>query len=248
MHQSHYPGTGRQSRLPEPKRSRSWVSWILRGLVLASVLWETGLLVQVIWWRTHNPVETAFMKLRSESRQQRGLPALAPHPWVSYEHIPNSLKRAVIAAEDSRFVHHSGFDWQGIQYAYQRDMRLHRAISGGSTITQQLAKNLFLSENRTVWRKAQESLLTLMLEVLWSKRRILEVYLNTIEWGDGQFGCAAASQHYFHESVQHLNPAQAARLASMIPRPRFYDHHGPTDRLLNKTNVIEQRLHQVDIP
>ncbi len=227
---------------------RKWWRCLLLGVLVVGLGWESLMLAEVLWWRTHDPSQTAFMRARSESRQARGLPPLAPHPWVPYDRIPVALKRAVVAAEDSRFVQHDGFDWQGIRQAYDRDVQRHRLVAGGSTISQQLAKNLFLSEHRTWWRKAQESILTVMLESFWSKRRILEVYLNTIEWGDGEFGCAAASRHYFGVTVERLSPSEAARLASMIPRPRFYDRHGPTEQLLDKARTIGLRMNQVSIP
>lgn len=245
---SYYPRTGRQYRSNPLRRRRSWWRLVLAGIFIGLLLWEGWLFSEICWWRTHNPSDTAFMRQREASRQEHGLGPLAPHPWVAYEVIPRSLKQGVVAAEDSAFVHHSGFDWQGIRQAYERDRKRHRWVAGGSTITQQLAKNLFLSENRSLWRKAQETVLTVMLEVVWSKRRILDVYLNTIEWGEGEFGCAAASGHYFHVPVAHLSRAQSARLASMIPRPRYYDHHGPTGQLWDKIATIEQRMNQVDIP
>lgn len=221
---------------------------LLRWGLLALVLWEVWILAQVFWWRTHNPEETSFMRLRAEARHEAGLGALMPHPWVSYERIPDSLKRAVIAAEDSTFTAHHGFDWEGMRKAFDKDLRRGRAVAGGSTITQQLAKNLFLSGQRSLWRKGQEAVITLMLEALWSKRRILEVYLNVIEWGDGVFGCAAATRHYFQEPVNALTFPQSAHLASMIPSPRYFDRHGETERLLEKSDIIQMRMPQVAVP
>ncbi len=188
------------------------------------------------------------MRQRAQARQMAGQGPLQTHPWVRYEQIPTSLKRAVVAAEDANFVAHHGFDWKGIRLALDKDMAHQRALAGGSTITQQLAKNLFLSEQRSLWRKLQEALITLMLEGVWSKHRILEVYLNVIEWGDGLFGCSAAARHYFQAPVGGLSKQQAARLASMIPRPRYFDRHGDSLRLLEKTETIEYRMEQVAIP
>lgn len=188
------------------------------------------------------------MRHRAEARQLAGQNPLQRHPWVRYEQIPTALKRAVIAAEDTNFVAHHGFDWEGMRKAFDKDLAHQKALAGGSTISQQLAKNLFLSEQRSLWRKLQEALITLMLEGVWSKHRILEVYLNVIEWGDGLFGCSAAAGHYFQTTVGQLSKGQAARLASMIPRPRYFDRHGDSVRLLEKTETIESRMEQVAIP
>lgn len=184
---------------------------------------------------------------QSERIKHHKGPLIKPS-WVSYTSIPNSLKRAVIAEEDANFVNHHGFDWLGIEVAFKKDLKRKTWIAGGSTITQQLAKNLFLSTKRNVFRKAEEVIITIMLENLWSKKRILEVYLNVIEWGDGIFGCAFAAQHYFDVPVQSINVYQAAKLASMIPRPRFYDKNGNTEKLIEKTDTIQLRMEQVEIP
>ena len=231
-----------------PGRIGYWLRKALLAGFLLLLLWEAWIFAQVLWWRTHNPDSTSFMRLRAAARQEAGRGALLPHPWVPYERVPDSLKRAVVAAEDSTFVSHHGFDWEGMRRAINKDLRRGRPVAGGSTITQQLAKNLFLSGRRSLWRKAEEALITLMLEATWSKRRILEVYLNVIEWGDGVFGCAAASGHYYGEPVSALTTAQAARLASMIPSPRYYDRHGETERLLDKSDTIEVRMMMVTIP
>ncbi len=227
------------------------IRWGLRLLLwslLLLVLWEGWIFVQVLWWKGHNPERTSFMKIRAESRMATGKGDILPHPWVAYEHIPDSLKRAVVAAEDSGFVAHHGFDWDGMRRALEKDIHRGKAVAGGSTITQQLAKNMFLSGQRSLWRKAQEAVITVMIEATWSKRRILEVYLNVIEWGDGLFGCAAATRHYYQEPMSNLNASQAARLASMIPSPRYFDRHGESERLLEKTDVIEARMTLVAIP
>ncbi len=232
-------------------RSRRLLLWGVRLLlwgVLLAFLWECWIFAEVLWWRNHNPEWTAFMKARDESRRDAGRSGIMPHPWVPYDRIPDSLKRAVVAAEDSGFVMHHGFDWEGMRIALEKDIHRGKPVAGGSTITQQLAKNLFLSGKRSLWRKAEEAVITVMLEATWSKRRILEVYLNVIEWGDGLFGCALATQHYYQEPVTALTPAQSARLASMIPSPRYFDRHGETERLLEKSDTIEQRMMLVPIP
>ncbi len=227
------------------RRLRRWIALFFRVGLLLGLVWELWLFAQVFWWRNHNPESTSFMRIRAEELHR----SIQPHPWADYDHIPVSLKRAVVAAEDSTFTSHHGFDWDSMRHAFERDVKRHRPVMGGSTITQQLAKNLFLSGHRSLLRKAQEAIVTLMLESTWSKRRILEVYLNVIEWGEGGvFGCQAASRHYYGEPVEFLTPAQSAWLAAVIPRPRYFDHHGETERLLEKTDVLEMRMKQVSVP
>lgn len=170
------------------------------------------------------------------------------HHWVDYAVISNHIKRAVIASEDATFVQHDGFDWQGIQKAYEKNLKKGKIVAGGSTISQQLAKNLFLSSQRSPWRKAQEVVVTVMLETLMTKQRILELYLNMIEWGNGVFGVDAAAQHYYRSSAQQLNRNQAAKLAAMIPNPRFYDTHQSTRFLNRHAGTIQARMHMVTIP
>jgi monofunctional biosynthetic peptidoglycan transglycosylase len=158
------------------------------------------------------------------------------------------LKLAVIAAEDAKFLDHEGFDWDGIQKAYEKNLKKGKIVAGGSTISQQLAKNLFLSGRRTPWRKLEEAMITLMLEKLMTKRRILEIYLNSIEWGNGVFGAEAASRHYFHTSASGLSAAQAAKLAAMVPNPRYYDAHRNAVGLGRKTGIILARMPAAELP
>ena len=225
---------------------------LLRRLFLlalaVALLWQASLLARVWWWTGHNPADTAFMDVRTEQRLADGRGPLLPHPWVPYAHISPNLKRAVVAAEDARFMVHDGFDWSGIEFALRRDMQRGKLVAGGSTITQQLAKNLFLSERRSFVRKIEEAMITVMIEHLWTKRRILEVYLNVIEWGDGIFGCESAARHYFHGSAAALGAEQSARLAAMIPSPRFYDRHRGTRSLSGKTATVLARMSGAAIP
>jgi monofunctional biosynthetic peptidoglycan transglycosylase len=229
----------------------NWRSLAARAtlvLLLALLSWQLWMLAQIWWWRDHNPDMTAFMEVRAEQRRTDGHGTLSPHPWVPYARIPASLKRAVVAAEDARFLDHEGFDWQGIQDALRKDLRRGHLVAGGSTISQQLAKNLFLSERRSVFRKAEEAVLTLIIEQLWSKRRILEVYLNVIEWGDGVFGCEAAARHYYQAGASQLGPEQSARLAAMIPSPRFFDRHRGSRGLAQRTATVLARMPAAAIP
>jgi monofunctional biosynthetic peptidoglycan transglycosylase len=202
----------------------------------------------VVWWTGFNPSTSAFMEDRLEVLQARDPGAELKHRWVPYENISVHLKRAVVAAEDAKFVEHEGFDWEALQKAYEKNLKKGKVVAGGSTISQQLAKNLFLSSRRTPWRKAQEAVITLMLEAVMSKRRILEIYLNVIEWGEGVFGAEAAARHYFGQSAQALGPVQAARLAAMVPNPRFYDRHRATSWLEHKTSIILQRMPAAQLP
>lgn len=168
--------------------------------------------------------------------------------WVSYEKISNHLKRAILVAEDDRFVDHEGFDWEGIQKAMDKNQKRGKVVAGGSTISQQLAKNLFLSGERSMLRKGEEALITLMMERILDKERILEIYLNVIEWGDGVFGAEAAARHYFGVSSAQLSQEQAARLAAMVPRPRFYDRNRNAPWLLKKTQIILDRMPRAQLP
>ena len=227
---------------------KPWL-WIGAGfIVLLLILYQFWLLAHVAWWVKHNPSTSAFMEQRLEIMQEKNPDAELRHRWVSYDQISNHLKRAVIAAEDAKFVDHEGFDWQGIQSAMVKNAKQGKIVAGGSTISQQLAKNLFLSGRRTPWRKGEEALITLMLERLMTKRRILEIYLNVIEWGNGVFGAEAASRHYFKLSAAQLGPAQASKLAAMVPNPRYYDKNRNARGLLRKTRIIQRQLGWVELP
>ncbi len=214
-------------------------------VVVAVQLW---FLVQVAWWGHFNPSTTAFMEAGLARLQEKKPNAQLKHRWVPYERISIHLKRAVVAAEDSRFLTHQGFDWEGIETAVEKNLRRGRIVAGGSTISQQLAKNLFLSAARNPVRKLQEAAITVMLEQLWSKRRILEVYLNVIEWGNGIYGAEAAARHYYGISAARLSPTQAAHLAAMIPNPRYYQTHRQARGLIKRQAIIARRMHQVSVP
>lgn len=225
--------------------------YIKRGLVLFAafmLLYQVWIFLHICWWIKFNPSSSAFMEDRLEIIQEKRPDAELKYKWVNYEKISNNLKRAVIASEDAKFLDHEGFDWKGIQKAYEKNLKKGKIVAGGSTISQQLAKNLFLSTKRTPWRKVQEAVITLMLENILSKRRILEIYLNVIEWGNGVFGAEAAARHYYKTSAANLSPSQAARLAAMIPNPRFYDAHKYTRYLNRRTATIQARMHLVEVP
>ena len=219
--------------------------FLLAGLILFYQLWILG---QLTYWNYYNPSSSAFMQARLDLFRQKDRVAVLRVQWVPYERISPHLKRAVIAAEDSKFLQHEGFDFEAIQKAYEKNLEKGRLVAGGSTITQQLAKNLFLSGAKTPWRKLQEAVITFMLENVMSKRRILEIYLNVIEWGDGVFGAEAAMRHYYGISASSATAEQAARLAAMVPNPRFYDRNRTTPWLLKKTAIILSRMSSARIP
>jgi monofunctional biosynthetic peptidoglycan transglycosylase len=221
---------------------------ILLGLFALLVLYQLWLFAHICWWIKFNPATSAFMEDRLEVMQDKNPKAGLKHRWVPYKRISGNLKRALIAAEDARFVDHEGFDWEGIAKAYEKNLKKGKIVAGGSTISQQLAKNLFLSTKRTPWRKGAEALITLMLEAVMDKQRIFEIYLNIIEWGNGVFGAEAAAQHYFGISAAQLGPEQAAKLAAMVPNPRYYDNHREARGMLAKTIVILDRMPDAEIP
>jgi monofunctional biosynthetic peptidoglycan transglycosylase len=225
--------------------------FLWRGLLALFVfvlLYQAWIFLHIWWWVDHNPGSSAFMEDRLEILQDKNPEAKLRHRWVPYKKISSNLKRAVIAAEDSKFTDHEGFDWEGIQKAYEKNLKKGKIVAGGSTISQQLAKNLFLSTKRTPWRKLEEAVITLMLEQMMSKRRIFEIYLNVIEWGNGVFGAEAAARHYYKTSAAGLSAGQAARLAAMIPNPRYYDSHRGARGLARRTGIILARMNYAVAP
>jgi monofunctional glycosyltransferase len=230
------------------KRLGRWLKWGLLGLVAVFVAWQLWLLGWVLLWKWVDPGETRFMEIRLAELRVKNPQAQLRQQWVPYNQISPHLKRAIIAAEDARFVDHEGFDWDGIQKAIEKNQKKGRFVAGGSTITQQLAKNLFLTPTKSYLRKAEEAIITLMLESLWSKRRIFEVYLNVIEWGNGIFGAEAAARHYFGIGAGQLGPEQAAKLAGMVPNPRFYDRNRNAPGLARKAAIILGRMPGAETP
>jgi monofunctional biosynthetic peptidoglycan transglycosylase len=228
--------------------ARTWLKRLLAGFFLVLLLWQGWYLGWVVWWRYVDPGETSFMTQRLDVLQEKNPKAALRHRWVDYEKISPHLKRAVVAAEDDKFIDHEGFDWEGIQKALEKNQRKGRVVAGGSTISQQLAKNLFLSGAKTPWRKAQEALITVWLELLWDKRRILEVYLNVVEWGNGIFGAEAAARRYFGTGAGQLSAEQAARLAVMLPAPRKFEKNPWSAYLDRRTQLILGRMQYSVIP
>ncbi len=230
------------------KAAARFLAWTVAACAAAFLAWQLGYLARVLWWREHDPGTTAFMEERLEALRRKNPKAQIRHSWVRYERISSHLKRAIVAAEDAKFVDHEGFDWEAIEKAMEKNRRKGRVIAGGSTISQQLAKNLFLSGSRTPWRKGQEALITVMIETTMPKRRILEIYLNVIEWGEGVFGAEAAARHYFGTGAAFLDAEQSARLAAMVPNPRFYDRNRNTAWLERKTRMILARMPSAELP
>ena len=230
------------------KRLLRWMGWAAGALAIALLAWHAYVATVIWWWRDHPPRETAFMSYRMSELREKNPRAELHYRFVPYDRISTSLKRAMIAAEDSRFVEHEGFDWDGIQLALEKNQKKGRIVAGGSTITQQLAKNLFLSPARSYVRKAEEAAITLMLEAILDKQRIFELYLNVIEWGSGVFGAEAAAQRYFGISAARLAPEQAARLAAMAPNPRFYERNPAAPGLNRKIGIILARMPAAEFP
>ena len=225
-----------------------WAKRLAILLLALLILWQLWLFGWVLWWKWNPPRMTRFMEIRLTEMQRQNPKAVLYQQWVDYGRISPHLKRAVVSAEDDLFLNHSGFDWNGIQKAMEKNRQRGQVVAGGSTISQQLAKNLFLTPDKTFLRKAQEAVLTVMIEATWDKKRILEVYLNVIEWGNGIFGAEAAARHYFGAGSHQLYPTQAARLAAMIPSPRRFDRRRDSAYLAERSDVILGRMAASRIP
>ncbi|MES2784109.1 MAG: transglycosylase domain-containing protein [Pseudomonadota bacterium] len=252
---------------------KSAARWIMLVLVAALAL-EAFFIVRIAMAATLAPESTAFM--RSEAWRiatTKGRLAWS-HQWVPYDRISDNLKRAVIASEDDSFNVHDGYDWEALEKAWQRNAQAEERaarqrprtapssnaapasartvrpprVIGGSTITQQLAKNLLLSGERTFLRKGQEFVLTFALEKMLSKRRILEIYLNSVEWGEGVFGAEAAARHYFRKSASQLTAYEAARLAVMLPRPKYFEKVPGSGYLSSRAGTIAARMRGAELP
>jgi monofunctional biosynthetic peptidoglycan transglycosylase len=225
---------------PPAKAASSRAVWRRTGRAVAFALllapvYEAWVFAQVWRLRAHNPETTAFMQ-QGLARLQAKIPsASCASSGCLTKKSPPHLKRAVLAAEDQSFLAHRGFDWDAIRDAYERNQREQRSTHGGSSITQQLAKNLFLSPRRTYFRKAQEAVIAVMIEAALPKRRTLEMDLNVIEWGDGIYGVEAAAQHYFGVSAAQLDAQRSARLATVISAPRRYNP-------LRDTEFMQRRI------
>lgn len=229
------------------------LAWRTLGFALGAiatlvVLLQLWFFSHIVYWRFFDPSSTAFMERRLELLREKKPKATLRREWVRYERISVHLKRAVVAAEDARFLEHEGFDWEAIHKAIERNERRGRIVAGASTISQQLAKNLFLSGERSWLRKAQEAAITWMLERTLTKRRILELYLNVAEWGDSVFGAEAAARHHFGVPAAALTPEQAAWLAVILPSPRRYERGRTTPYIAARVATIHARMGAAQIP
>jgi len=219
------------------------------GVILLLILSiQAYFFIQICWWVDHNPSSTSFMRHQLEIIREKKPEAQLQQQWIPYDKISNQLKRAIIASEDANFTEHDGVDWNAMELAYQKNTKKGRVVHGGSTITQQLAKNLFLSGERSYLRKGQEFVIAFMLEAVMDKERIFDIYLNVVEWGNGVYGAEAASRHYYGISAANLSASQAARLAVMLPNPRFYDINRGSAYLQKRTDLIMRRMNSSTLP
>ena len=239
--------------------------WRLPALLLLCLLaLQLSFALRIAAMAWIDPQSTSFQRSEAWRLLSEEGRILWSQQWVPYAQISPHLKRAVIASEDAGFSEHSGVEWDALDQAWEKNQRAEaRAeksqarnpsrpvtakVVGGSTITQQLAKNLFLSSERTVLRKGQELMLTLMLETLLSKQRILEIYLNNVEWGEGIFGAQAAARHYFHVDADRLDTMQAARLAVMLPAPKRFEKRSASPYVLDRAATIAARMGDAELP
>jgi monofunctional biosynthetic peptidoglycan transglycosylase len=246
---------------------RPWTAQLWRGLALllvCALALQLAALLRIAAMTALDPQSTTFQRSEAWRLLVEKQEILWSQRWVDYADISVHLKRAVIASEDAGFIDHTGIEWEAIEKAWEKNQRAEaRAerieqqrpgrvvvakVIGGSTITQQLAKNLLLSSERTVLRKAQEFVLALMLEALLSKQRILEIYLNNVEWGEGIFGAQAAARHYFRVDAAKLGPEQAARLAVMLPAPKRFEKRPGSAYVVGRAATIVARMGGVEVP
>jgi len=240
---------------------------VVLGIVVGTIAYEGIMLVRVLWLRSHNPSSTSLIDARIREAQAKGQQPRREQVWVPLERISPNLQRAVLAGEDTNFVFHHGFDYEAIQKAWEQAQReaareakaegenddwlpsLPEFRRGASTVSQQLAKNLYLSTQRSFFRKGQEAALTIMLERTLTKRRILEIYLNVIEWGDGIYGAEAAALRYFRKPSSALSANEAAFLSAMIPNPRtvFNPQTNPR-RVARRQRIILRGMGSIKLP
>lgn len=241
------------------KRMTGWRAWRRFAvlLLLAGLGLQLYFLARVFLLRYIDPGSTAFERSQITQLLHNETNLRWRQQWMPAARINTSLSRAVIASEDDMFASHDGVQWQAIEKAWQRNEKAQSRSSsngkapkvvGGSTITQQLAKNLFLSGERHFLRKGQELLITLALESCLSKQRILEIYLNHVEWGKGVFGAEAAARHYFSKPAAQLTPWESARLAVMLPRPKYFEKLPQSPYLTDRSQVILGRMGAAVLP
>ncbi|WP_345811783.1 monofunctional biosynthetic peptidoglycan transglycosylase [Paraburkholderia sp. PREW-6R] len=236
--------TRRASR-PGPVR---WVVYLGIVVTIAWLATQLFYFAQIALWNDVNPQSTAFMRADAW-RLSRERPDLGvQHTWVPYDQISRNLKRAIIASEDANFVSNNGYETDAILQAWEKNKSRGKIVGGGSTISQQLARNLFLSPDKSYIRKGQELIITWMLETLMDKERIFEIYLNSVEWGNGVYGAEAAAHYYYKTSASKLTAAQSARMAVMLPRPKYFDEHRNSAFLAQRSRIIARRMGAAELP
>jgi monofunctional glycosyltransferase len=214
-----------------------WSAFVLLLIVLLSLLYFLSL-PDLSKLKKGNPPKTALMEYREKESKEKGKKFRMNQTWVPLSNISPYLVKAVLIAEDDKFWSHEGFDYEAIQKAIEKDIKTKRFKFGGSTISQQLARNLYLSPAKNPLRKMREAIITWRMEKVLPKRRILELYLNLVEWGNGIFGVEAASRHYYGKPSSELTPQEAARLATVLPNPRKYNPAGDQRYVVNRSNII----------
>ena len=237
------------NRKPVPGKSKGifrsgWLKLVLRILKLAFIFFVVSSVLAVILFRFINPPVTFLMIERGFERKSDGKPWKIDKQWVSFDQIADPMKKAAVAAEDQTFLENHGFDFNAIEKAIQKNEHSKKLI-GGSTITQQTAKNVFLWPGRSIIRKAFEAWFTMLMDVFWSKKRVMEVYLNEIEMGDGIYGVEAASQAYFHKSASALSNSEAAAIASIWPNPLKWSATDPSDYVRHRQYLIKKNMRRL---
>lgn len=225
-----------------------WFAYVAGLLAFAWVVTQLFYFVQIGLWTVVDPSDTAFMRAARWRFWHEGQSITFQHQWVPYDGISRNLKRAIIASEDADFVNNKGYEVDAILQAWEKNKKKGHMSAGGSTITQQLARNLFLSTEKTYIRKGQELIITLMLEFWMDKERIFEIYLNSVEWGKGVYGAQAAAAHYYKTGASKLSVGQSARLAVMLPRPKYFDDHRSGPYLTSRAAVIARRMGAAELP
>lgn len=224
------------------------LKWLLALPFTLFILFNVYVYGNILTYRAVAPHHSMFMVIRMAQFAEEGRDVDLDYRWVPYHRISTNLKKALIASEDAAFAEHGGFDWNGIRNAIRRNQKTGKVKAGGSTISQQLAKNLFLNESRSYIRKAEEAAITAMMEATTDKDRIFALYLNTIEWGYGIFGAEAATQHFYKKSAESLTKQQAAKLAARVPAPLFFEDNPKSRKLRGKANIILRRMGSAELP
>jgi monofunctional biosynthetic peptidoglycan transglycosylase len=248
------PGHSRTSPSDRPTRRAvrlgpaRWIAYGVSVFFIAILATQLYFFLQIGVWTAINPGSTAFMRADAWTLAKTHPGIALQRTWVPYDQISRNLKRAIIASEDANFVNNNGYETDAILQAWEKNKSRGKIVAGGSTISQHLARNLFLSREKSYIRKAQELVITWMLEFWWTKERIFEVYLNSVEWGNGVYGAEAAARYYYKTSAAKLTAGQSARLAVMLPRPKYFDDHRSSAYLTMRARVIARRMGAAELP